>query len=56
LNIKIDYDGAYPNLCSGKLTVTVEGSEIKRANKVWSFPSHCMSPGGGIHRSADWDM
>jgi hypothetical protein len=37
--ILIEYSGAYPNLCSGKLVATIDG-------KRWEFPDGCMSPGG----------
>jgi hypothetical protein len=37
--IKVKYDGGYPNLCSGNLSITVNG-------KTWKFPSRCLSSGG----------
>ena len=49
MDIKIEYDGAYPNLCSGDLKITIDG-------EVWEFPDYCLSSGGGIERSEDWDM
>ena len=45
--IKIEYDGAYPNLCSGKLIATIDG-------KRWEFPDYCMSPGGSVWFDDDW--
>ena len=39
--IVIEYDGSYPNLCSGELVATIDG-------KRWEFPIYCMSPGGSI--------
>jgi len=48
MNITIKYDGAYPNLCSGKLLVTIDG-------KKWIFPDYCLSSGGSVWFSKDWD-
>ena len=33
----VSYDGAYPNLCSGKLTVKIDGKEVSfgRTTKLW---------------------
>ena len=36
--IKIDYDGEYPNLCSGHLTVYID--DVK-----YNFPDYCLSSG-----------
>ena len=41
MNIGIEYDGAYPNLCSGKLVVTING-------KRWEFPAHSLRSGGMV--------
>ena len=46
-DIKIEYDGAYPNLCGGKLAATVDGQR-------WVFPDYCMSPGGSVSFDEDW--
>jgi len=46
--IIIEYDGAYPNLCSGKLIATIDG-------KRWEFPDYCMSPGGSVSFDEDWN-
>lgn len=46
--MKIEYDGAYPNLCSGKLFVTVDG-------KRYEFPDYCLVSGGGVWFTEDWD-
>lgn len=35
------YDGSYPNLCSGTPIIQVN-------DKVWIFPSHCLSSNGGL--------
>ena len=37
--MKIEYDGRWPNLCSGNLVVTLDG-------KRWEFPRSCLSSGG----------
>lgn len=41
MDIKIDYNGKYPTLCSGNLKVTVDG-------KLWQFPPFCLYSGGGV--------
>ena len=47
MKITIDYDGAYPNLCSGKLFVTVDG-------KRYEFPDYCLGSGGNVWFDDDW--
>jgi hypothetical protein len=37
--MKISYDGAWPSLCSGVLTVFAEG-------RCWIFPRHALTSGG----------
>jgi len=44
----VSYDGGYPNLCSGKLV-------LKVADKIWEFPSHCLSSGGSVSFDKDWN-
>lgn len=39
MNIKIEYDGKYPNLCSGHLVVIIDG-------KKWIFPNYCLTSHG----------
>lgn len=39
--IRIEYDGEYPNLCSGTLIVTVE-------EKEYIFSDYCLSSGGSV--------
>ena len=41
MEIKIEYNGTYPNLCSGDLTVIIDG-------KRWEFPEYCLRSGGNI--------
>ena len=47
MNIEIDYNGEYPNLCSGDLIVHIDG-------KKWVFPSYCLSSGGSVWFDDDW--
>ena len=47
-SIQIDYDGEYPNLCSGQLNITILG-------KVWEFPEYCMASGGSVSFTGDWE-
>ena len=47
MDIKIEYDGAYPNLCSGALIVTIGG-------KRWEFPPYCLSSGGSVWFDENW--
>ena len=46
MNIKIDYNGKYPNLCSGKLIATID--DVK-----YSFPDYCMVSGRGVSFDED---
>jgi hypothetical protein len=45
--IKIEYNGEYPNLCSGQLIVTI-------GKKRWKFPSYCLLSGGSVWFDDDW--
>lgn len=47
MDIKIEYDGEYPNLCRGKLIVTVDGIR-------WNFPPCCLLSGGGVWFDEEW--
>ena len=60
----VSYNGAYPNLCSGKLTVKIDGKEVSfgQTTKFWSwekdedladYPSFWCS-GGGVGFNDDW--
>jgi hypothetical protein len=44
----VSYDGEYPNLCSGKLIMNLDGKDIE-------FPSHCLSSGGNVSFDDDWN-
>ena len=44
----VSYDGKYPCLCMGTLTIKVDGKEYRF--------NHAMISGGCIQRSEDWDM
>lgn len=48
--IEIQYDGKYPNLCSGHLVVTIDGV-------VWDFGKYCLSSGGCAYFKdrIDWE-
>jgi hypothetical protein len=61
----VSYDGAYPNLCSGKLTVKIDGKEVSfgYATKSWSwekeedlaeYPRFWCS-GGSVSFDEDWN-
>jgi hypothetical protein len=47
MNIEIEYDGEYPNLCSGDLVVIVDGVR-------WEFPSHSLRSGGCASFDENW--
>lgn len=46
--IQVHYDGGFPNLCSGSLTVLIGKTE-------WEFPSFCLSSGGSVSFTPEWD-
>ncbi len=48
MDIKVHYDGAWPNLCAGALTLEIEG-------KAWEFPDYCLDSGGSVTFTDDWD-
>ena len=43
----ISYDGKYPNLCSGILTLRIDGEVVE-------FPKYCMNSGGSVWFDEDW--
>ena len=47
MKIKIQYDGEFPNLCSGNLIVTID-------EKKWVFPRYCMISGGRVWFDNNW--
>jgi len=47
LDIKIEYDGDYPNLCRGKLSVTINDTK-------YEFPEYCMDPGEYTWVISEW--
>jgi hypothetical protein len=47
MEIKVEYDGEYPNLCRGDLIVYVDG-------KQYIFPDYCLSSGGSIYFDDDY--
>jgi len=46
--IEIEYDGDYPNLCSGDLWVTIN-------RKKWHFPDYCLVSGGTVWFDENYD-
>lgn len=49
---RIEYDGAYPNLCSGTLKV-VTSMGLPLVEKVWEF-NRCLHSGGRVWFDGDW--
>lgn len=48
MEIKIEYNGVYPNLCGGSLTVYVNG-------KKYHFADYCLRSGGLVSFDDKWD-
>ena len=48
MNIKIEYDGKYPNLCRGNLIVKINGQTIQ-------FPEYCLVSGGSVWFDDEWN-
>lgn len=46
--IRIKYDGEYPNLCSGRLEVWVD-------DEYYNFGECVLSSGGSVSFDADWN-
>lgn len=49
MEIKIDYDGEYPCLCTGHLIVTID-------DKVWDFGRSALVSGGDIYTDEEDGM
>ena len=47
MEIEIKYGGEYPNLCSGNLTVIIDGKE-------WDF-GECLESGGSVSFDDEWN-
>jgi hypothetical protein len=45
--MRIEYNGKYPNLCSGNLVVIID-------DKRWEFPDYCLSSGGSVWFNGEW--
>jgi hypothetical protein len=43
----VSYDGEYPNLCRGTLILNLDGKDVV-------FPPYCLSSGGSVWFTADW--
>ena len=48
MEIIVEYNGAYPNLCSGKLIVTID-------RQRYVFPDYCLVSGGSVWFDENWD-
>jgi hypothetical protein len=46
-NISLTYDGEFPNLCSGTLTVYI-------GKDSWVFPKYALRSGGNVWFDDDW--
>ena len=44
----VSYNGRYPNLCSGKLVLRIDGKEVE-------FPDYCMCSGGSVWFDDEYD-
>lgn len=44
----VSYDGRWPNLCAGQLTVKI-------GNKKYTLPSHLFASGGSVSFDKDWN-
>ena len=43
----VSYDGKWPNLCSGKLVLSIDGVTVE-------FPEYCMNSGGSVWFDEEW--
>ena len=44
----VSYDGKWPNLCSGVLTILIDG--VKR-----ELPEYCLCSGGSVYFTGEWE-
>lgn len=44
----VSYDGRYPNLCSGKLVLKING-------EIREMPDYCLRSGGSVWFDKQWD-
>jgi hypothetical protein len=47
MEIEIEFNGGFPNLCAGFLAVTIN-------EKRWVFESHALRSGGNVWFDRDW--
>lgn len=43
----VSYDGKWPNLCRGKLVLSIDGVTVE-------FPDYCMNSGGSVWLDEEW--
>jgi len=53
MKIEIEYDGAYPNLCSGVLIVKI-GNDYGPFIDTYTFESHSLRSGGSVTFDENW--
>jgi hypothetical protein len=44
----VSYDGEWPNLCSGRLVLAVDGEPVM-------FPDYCLTSGGSVSFDDEWN-
>ena len=49
MDIKVEYDGQWPNLCRGNLKITIDGV-------LWDFGCYALRSGGEVLRDEEWNM
>ena len=49
--ISIEYDGSFPNLCRGKLSVIIDDGGL--LNKVFNM-DHCLASSGSVSFDENW--
>jgi hypothetical protein len=53
MKIRIEYDGKYPNLCSGHLIVII--TTMNTFAVKWDFGKYCLESGGIVSFTEDWE-